>query len=89
MHYDPLQSAVPRIAEVDTHGRGLGIVDFLKFEFPAGYKGPVSTPVCTNHPSASGHIHDLAAYITTEVRELREGAMLGPFDQPPFIRLCR
>ena len=52
-----------------------------EFGFPVGYEGPVPTPTFHNHPSAVHHSNDVVAYI---MKELGEGAMLGPFDQPPF-----
>ena len=54
---------------------------FLHFGFPVGYEGPVPTPTFHNHPSAVRHSTDVAAYI---LKELGEGAMLGPFNHPPF-----
>ena len=45
----------------------------------AGYEGP--TPTFHNNYSAVTHKADVAAYI---LKELEEGAMLGPFDFPPF-----
>ena len=54
---------------------------YLQFGFPTGYERPVSTPTFHNHPSAAHHSTDVEAYI---LKELGEGAMMGPFDQPPF-----
>ena len=56
-------------------------LSYLTFGFPVGYEGSVPTPSLANHSSARSHSHDFAAYIS---KELEEGAMLGPFDRPPF-----
>ena len=70
---------------VYTHDDAL-TVDFLWFGFPAGYEGPVPTTATANHPSATMHLKDLAIYI---IKELRHGAMLGPFDHPLFAPWCQ
>ena len=57
------------------------ILQFLQFGFPAGYRGPIPTPTFHNHPSPVHHSSDVAAYIS---KDLKDGAMLGPFDHPPF-----
>ena len=57
------------------------VVDCLQLSFPAGYEGPLSTPAIANHPSATSHPCDLGVYI---IKEVGEGAILGPFDQRPF-----
>ena len=54
---------------------------FLQFGFATGYEGPGPTPTFENNSSAVHHTTDVAAYI---LKELKEEAMLGPFDQPPF-----
>ena len=56
-------------------------LSYLIYGFPAGYEGPVPTPSQANHPSAINHRQDVEAAIT---KEIIEGAMLGPFDSPPF-----
>ena len=55
---------------------------YLQFGFPGGYEGPAPTHTFHNHPSAVHHSTDVAAYI---LKELGEGATLGPFDQPPSL----
>ena len=56
-------------------------LSFLTYGFPAGYAGPIPTPSHINHPSAISHSRHVATYVC---KELGEGAMLGPFDAPPF-----
>ena len=53
------------------------VVEFLRFRFPAGYKGPVHTTATDNHPSACNHTNDIASYISTEVRQ-------GPWHARPI-----
>ena len=57
-------------------------VIFLQFGFPTGYQGPVPSPYSANHVSADAHLKDIATCVTTE---LAQGAMLGPFDNPPSL----
>ena len=59
---------------------------FLKFGFPDGYESLVPTPATDNHPSALNHTSDVVSYIAMEVKD---GAMLGPFEQTPFTPLCQ
>ena len=61
-------------------------VDYLKYDFPAEYERPVPTPATGNHTSMLRHQRDVAIYIMAEVRE---GAMLGPFDALPFTPWCQ
>ena len=57
------------------------ILQYLQSGLPAGYEGPAPTPTFHNHPSTVHHGSDMTAYI---IKELKEGAMVGPFDHPPF-----
>jgi hypothetical protein len=57
------------------------LVDMLKFGFPASYEGPVPHPTDHNHASAIHHPEAIKAYTD---KETHEGAMLGPFSDPPF-----
>ena len=66
------------IAHIDEDAR---TVDYLRYGFPAGYDGPVPTPLLDNHALAINHCRDVATYIK---KKLSEGAMLSPFDKPPF-----
>ena len=50
-------------------------ISFLKYGFPAGYKGPVPTPCFGNYPSATKHHSDVTTYIK---KELSEVVVLGP-----------
>ena len=64
----------------------LRVVAFLTFGIPAGYEGPIPSPSIDNHASANAHPRDIAHYITTEIGH---GAMLEPFDHPPFTSWCQ
>ena len=57
-------------------------VSFLRYGFPAGYEGPVLTPWSGNHPTATNHTRDVAAYIS---KELSEGVMLCPSTPLPSL----
>ena len=60
---------------------------FLQYSFPASYQSPIPTPLgkkITLLPLST--TSDIKKYIDTEVRD---GAMLGPFSQPPFILWCQ
>ena len=59
---------------------------FLSFEFPAGFEGPVPSTSSDNHSLARVHPLDIAHYIT---KEIGHGALLGPFDHPPFTSWCQ
>ena len=52
----------------------------------ARYTEPVTTPSSGNHPTSTRHPQDLVVYI---VKELEQGAMLGPFLAPPFKPWCK
>ena len=56
------------------------VVSFLTYDFPAGYQGPVPSTSLANHTSVDAHPRDIATYI---MRELDDGAMLDPFENPP------
>ena len=62
------------------------VVEFLKFGFLANYEGPAPTPTTDNHPSILNHASNVTSYFTLEVKE---GAMLSPFDQPLFTPWCQ
>ena len=58
------------------------VVDYLEFGWPADYTA--STPPTTsdaNHTEDPDHLQSINNYVSTE---LRHGALLGPFNQPPF-----
>ncbi|MCP4257103.1 MAG: hypothetical protein GY774_06205, partial [Planctomycetes bacterium] len=58
------------------------VLEFIKYGFPVDYAGqfiPVSAN--KNHASAENAPEAIEQYISTE---LEEGALLGPFTQPPF-----
>ena len=58
------------------------IVDYLRFGWPGGYTAPIPpTPSETNHRSATNYPNDITRFLEKEVRL---GAMLGPFPAPPF-----
>ena len=40
------------------------VLEFLKFEFLAGYERPVLTTAMDNYPSAHNHISDVTSYIS-------------------------
>ena len=58
------------------------LLEYVKFGFPLGYLGPASgTEDLCNHASAERFPRHVNEFISTEVAE---GAVLGPFDSPPF-----
>ena len=58
------------------------VATFLRFGWPGSYTAPSPpTPSVSNHPSATNFAKDLDSFLEKEVRL---GAMLGPFDAPPF-----
>ena len=58
------------------------VATFLRYGWPGSYTAPLPpTPSQKNHPSAEIHADDVGAFLSKEV-EL--GAMLGPFEAPPF-----
>ena len=59
-------------------------LQYLRYGFPAGFEGPISTPSFSNHAAAINHHRNVKTYISTEIVE---GAMLGPFPRPPFTPL--
>ena len=62
------------------------VVQMLKFGFPVGYTGPMPNTTLVNHPLASNHASHLIVYMT---KELKHGAMLGPFSALPFYPWCQ
>ena len=62
------------------------VLQYLRYGFPVGFQGPIPTPSFGNHSSSVNHPRDVKVYIATE---LAEGAMLGPFSQPPFTHWCQ
>ena len=58
------------------------MVQFLQFGFPADYEGPVLTSTSVNHPLGNTHLKDVTVYVA---KELSEGVMLSPFDNPPLM----
>ena len=61
----------------------VGMVDFLEFGWPVNFdrSSPLRSTM-VNHTSALQYPADLDFYISTE---LGHGALLGPFDGPPFL----
>ncbi len=57
------------------------VLEYLKYGFPVGYRGPVPTSQPGNHASARQFPEDVQRYTRVEVEK---GAMLGPFPSPPF-----
>ena len=58
------------------------IVDYLEFGWPADYTGHTPpTATSGNHKEDPAHTTALNNYVDTE---LKHGALLGPFDAPPF-----
>ena len=55
------------------------VVDLLQFGFPLSFQGPLPQPTMQNHASARLHMQ----HVFTD-KEVAEGAMLGPFPQPPI-----
>jgi hypothetical protein len=57
------------------------VVDFLTFGWPVSYQGPIPTQNHVNHPSALKFPQHVLNFT---IKEVQEGAMLGPFQQPLF-----
>ena len=58
------------------------LVDHIEFGFLSNYSAArAPTLMFTNHKEDPAHAHHIVEYVDTE---LREGALLGPFDVPPF-----
>ena len=59
------------------------ILDAIKHGFPIQYSGPprFEPPLLYNHSSATAHQKTIRDYIR---KETAEGALHGPYDQPPF-----
>ena len=58
------------------------LVDHIEFSFPSNYSAPrAPRPTFTNHKDYPAYARHIAEYVETE---LCEGALLGPFDVPPF-----
>ena len=58
------------------------ICTFLRFGWPSSFTAPqIPTPTHKNHPSALAYAPDIDAFL---MKELDKGALLGPFDTPPF-----
>lgn len=59
------------------------ICEFLEFGWPIGYVSEnITEPTLTNHKSACDYQEDIDTFIS---KECKLGAMLGPFDEPPFV----
>ena len=55
---------------------------FLRYGWPGSYTAPdIPSPSTVNHPSATAYAPHVDRFLEKEVRL---GAMLGPFDAPPF-----
>lgn len=74
-----------RVALSDYHDKE--ILNYIEFGWPVGYHR-LTPPANTyeNHQSAKSHSADVDDFIATE---LRMGAILGPFVQPPFYPWMR
>ena len=56
---------------------------FLRYGWPGSYTAPLPPKSTTvNHPSALAYMSEVDRFLEKEVRL---GAMLGPFDSPPFV----
>ncbi len=62
------------------------VADLLTYGFPVSYEGPTPDPASDNHASARNHLQHVRAYVHKEVEE---GALLGPFEEPPFAPWCQ
>ena len=70
---------------IDYHDKE--ITQFLKFGWPVRYALELPpVPSTTNHASALCHPGAVTAFIE---KELRLSAMLGPFEEPPFLPWCQ
>lgn len=59
-----------------------GICKFLQYGWPIGYTSEsLPTPTAINHKSAIDYAEQVQSFIDNEIRL---GAMLGPFTNPPF-----
>ena len=59
------------------------ICNFLRFGWPSNFTAPrIPTPTHRNHPSATAYSAEIDSFL---VKELQKGALLGPFDKPPFF----
>ena len=57
-------------------------MDHIKFGFPSNYSAAhAPAPTFTNHKEDPAYAHHVAEYVKTELREV---ALLGPFDMPPM-----
>lgn len=62
------------------------LIDCIQFGFPMQYRGPpLHNTVVSNHPSAVNHDSHVSKYIRSEISM---GALIGPFDHPPFKDWC-
>lgn len=62
------------------------IIECVTFGFPLQYRGPpLFNGFTSNHPSATNYDEHVRSYIETE-RSL--GAIVGPFNSPPFEPWC-
>ena len=58
------------------------LLGFIKYGFPLGYMGPMSDTVTVpNHPSATDYLAEVSKFVASE---LKQGAVYGPFLDPPF-----
>lgn len=63
------------------------ICAFLRFGWPVGYSAPhPPTSVSHNHPSGNNYKTHVTDFIKTETTQ---GAMLGPFEEDPFLPWTR
>lgn len=68
------------------HKDDMWLLDAILYGFPMQYRGPpLYNPHVPNHPSASNFQQQVQEYIQ---KERRLGAIIGPFDRPPFEPWC-
>ena len=86
MHSIIIQPEICWVATAGAHDTGHQGHGVLTVWFPCRLHGPSSD--VSHSKSSYGHMPSmyLVVYITMEVRE---GTMLGPFDQPPFTPWCQ
>ena len=59
------------------------VLDFLEFGWPADFTATEApTPTITNHNEAPEYKSSIVTYVATE---LAHGALLGPFEAPPYM----
>ncbi len=82
----PSNLNLERWQELAEHHGDPMVAQYLRFGFPASYEGRQPDPAAANHSSARLHPAHVEHYISKEVKE---GAILGPFSDPPFAPWCQ